>query len=152
MPEMHSSPRRAASLLSLTATVVVLAGCLEPVALPVGSAIGSGGGSPVSIGSAGPTPTVSFSRPTPGPGPTFLAYMVKSGDTLTSIARAHDTTPRSIAFWSRSAYPSLDPESTSYDPDRLKIGWVLSIVPGQVFDEDELFDATPTPSAQPSPS
>jgi spore germination protein YaaH len=85
-------------------------------------------------------------RPTALPAPTFLAYAVKSGDTLTSIAREFHTTPRSIAFWSRGEHPSLDPESASYRPDRLEVGWILLLIPDTVFDEDELLDATPSPS------
>jgi spore germination protein YaaH len=91
-------------------------------------------------------PRPSFARPTPLPAPTFLAYTVKSGDTLTSIARIYRTTPRSIAFWSRGEHPSLDPESATYEPDRLEVGWTLLLVPDTVFDEDELMDATPSPA------
>ena len=99
----------------------------------------------------GPTPIPSFVRPTPLPAPTFLVYTVRSGDTLTSIARAFQTTPRSIAFWSRGEHPSLDPESTAYNPDRLEIGWILLLVPNAVFDESELPDRTPAATAAPSP-
>ena len=104
----------------------------------------------------GPTPIPSFVHPTPLPDPTFLVYTVRSGDTLTSIARTFQTTPRSIAFWSRGEHPSLDPESTAYDPDRVEIGWILLLVPNAVFDESELPEptpaATPAPSPPPSPS
>jgi hypothetical protein len=92
----------------------------------------------------GPTPSPSFVRPTPLPAPTFLVYTVRSGDTLTSIAAEFHTTPRSIAFWSRGEHPSLDPESSNYRPDRLEIDWVLLLIPGGLFDEDELPDATPS--------
>ena len=102
------------------------------------------------VGPAGPTSIPSFVRPTPLPAPTFLAYTVKAGDTLTSIAREYRTTPRSIAFWSRGEHPSLDPESAAYQPDRLKVGWVLLVIPNAVFDEDELPDATPSPTASAS--
>jgi len=88
---------------------------------------------------SGPTPPPSFVRPTPTPLPTFLSYVVKAGDTLTSIAKAHGTTPRSIAFWNRTTHPSLDPDSPDYEPDRLKIGWVLQLIPGIEIDEDETF-------------
>ncbi|MBI3748980.1 MAG: LysM peptidoglycan-binding domain-containing protein [Chloroflexi bacterium] len=98
-------------------------------------------------GPAGPTPVPSFARPTPLPAPTFLAYAVRAGDTLTSIAREFRTTPRSIAFWSRGEHPSLDPESAAYQPDRLEVGWILRLIPDSVFDEDELMDATPSPTA-----
>jgi hypothetical protein len=77
---------------------------------------------------------------------------VRSGDTLTSIAREFHTTPRSIAFWSRGEHPSLDPESPGYRPDRLEVGWLLLVIPDAVFDEDELLDATPSPSPAVPPS
>ena len=78
----------------------------------------------------------SFVRPTPLPAPTFLTYTVRSGDTLTSIAREFQTTPRSIAFWSRGEHPSLDPESAAYQPNRLEVGWILLLIPDAVVDED----------------
>jgi hypothetical protein len=88
---------------------------------------------------SGPTPSPSFVRPTPTPLPTFLSYVVKAGDTLTSIAKAHGTTARSLAFWNRTTYPSLDPDSPSYDPNRIAIGWVLLLVPDVEIDEDATF-------------
>ena len=87
----------------------------------------------------GPTPSPAFVRPTPTPLPTFLAYVVKRGDTLSSIAKAHRTTDRSIAFWNRTTYPSLDPDSPDYDPDRIEIGWVLLLVPDVEIEEDDTF-------------
>ena len=68
-----------------------------------------------------------------------------AGDTLNSIATAFRTTARSIAWWNRGTYPSLDPESEAYDPDRLEIGWVLALIPGIVVDENN----PPTPSPGP---
>jgi hypothetical protein len=97
---------------------------------------------------AGPTPTLSFVRPTPTPQPTFLAHVVVAGDTLTSIARRYETTARSIAFWNRSAHPSLDPDSPAYAPDRIKVGWTLLLIPGKEVVEDDL----PEPSGEPGPS
>ncbi|HYM82710.1 MAG TPA: polysaccharide deacetylase family protein [Candidatus Dormibacteraeota bacterium] len=86
---------------------------------------------------------------TPRPSPTPVAYLVRTGDTLTSIARAFDTTARSIAFWNRDTYPSLDPQSAGYAPDRIAVGWTLRIWPGQVVDEAIIPPASPhpTPSA-----
>ena len=78
-------------------------------------------------------------RPTPTPLPTFFVYVVRPGDTLTSIARAHETTPRSIAFWNRTSHPSLDPDSPDYDPNRIEVAWILLLVPGTEIDEDETF-------------
>ena len=87
-----------------------------------------------------PRPTPTPDRPTPTrrrpprpPAPTFVIYKVKSGDTLTSIAKEFKTDGRSIAYWSRVRHPSLDPESAKYAPDRLKVGWTLEILPGQAY-------------------
>jgi len=75
---------------------------------------------------------------------------VKSGDTLTSIARRFRTDGRSIAYWNRDTYPGLKPESAGYRPDAIKRGWVLRIMPGQAYvppaDDGETGEqATPTP-------
>jgi hypothetical protein len=80
-----------------------------------------------------PTPSPSPAPPTPTPAPTFAIYRVKAGDTLTSIAKQFRTDGRSIAYWSRERHPSLDPESSKYSPDRLKVGWTLEIMPGQTY-------------------
>ncbi len=85
--------------------------------------------------------------------PTFLTYTVVSGDNLTSIARGHDTTARSIAYWNRATYPSLDPESDAYAPNRIVVGWRLALIPGTVVDEqDPPSGAAPPASAAPSSS
>lgn len=114
---------------------------------------------PVAPQASTPSPSPSFVRPTPNPSPTFLVYEVRAGDTLTSIAREFGTTARSIAYWNRDQYPSLDPDAPGYDPDRITIGWTLWLIPTAVFDEEDLLDATPTPGpsaapteASPSPS
>lgn len=87
---------------------------------------------------AGPTPTPSFVRPTPTPQPTFLSYMVRTGDTLNSIAKKFGTTGRSIAYWNRATYPSLDPDSDAYKPDYLAIGWMLVLIPNAQVDPENL--------------
>jgi peptidoglycan-N-acetylglucosamine deacetylase len=46
-------------------------------------------------------------------------------------------------------YPTLDPESPAYAPDRISIGWTLHVWPGQVVDEANL---PPGPSPSPAPS
>lgn len=138
----------AAGLFILTGCVPRPASLVTPV--PSGSATPSASitaSEPGTPSPAGPTASPSFTRPTPGPGPTFLAYTVQPGDTLTSVAREFRTTPRSIAFWSRGEHPSLDPESPTYQPDRLEVGWLLLIIPDTVFDEDSLVDETPAPTA-----
>jgi hypothetical protein len=96
---------------------------------------------------AEPTVTPSFSRPTPNPSPTFLIHEVTAGETLTSIARLHGTTARSIAYWNRARYPSLDPDSSTYEPNRIEVGWILQLIPTEVVDEDELPDPTASPDA-----
>jgi peptidoglycan/xylan/chitin deacetylase (PgdA/CDA1 family) len=100
----------------------------------------------------GPTPRPTFIRPTPTPLPTFLAYVVRSGDTLSAIARMFRTTALSIAVWNRDQYPSLDPESEGYQPDRIEVGWILRIIPDAVIDEDDLLEPTPTPGGTTGPA
>jgi hypothetical protein len=79
-----------------------------------------------------------------------------SGDTLLGIAKKFGTTGRSIAYWNRDRYPTLDPESADYTPDRLQAGWVLRILPGQEYETPigpgESPDITPSPEPSPEPS
>jgi spore germination protein YaaH len=77
--------------------------------------------------------------------PPFTTYVVKRGDSLTSIARTFKTTGRSIAYWNRIAHPSLDPESAHYDPNSIRRGWTLVLIPGVVFDESSIPEPTDTP-------
>jgi hypothetical protein len=93
---------------------------------------------------SGPSSRPSFVRPTPTPLPTFLVYTVRPGDTLTSIARQFGTTARSIAFWNRTTYPSLDPDSTDYAPDSIKAGWKLLLVPDIELDPEDLPEPSPS--------
>ena len=107
-------------------------------------------------GSAGPgasptTPGPTFVRPTPSPMPSFTTHLVSSGDTLNSIATEYGTTARSIAWWNRGAYPSLDPESAGYDPDRLEIGWRLVLIPNMVVDDNNPPTPSPGPIGTPEP-
>jgi hypothetical protein len=75
---------------------------------------------------------------------------VAHGDNLNSIAKKYGTTARSIAFWNRGTYPSLDPDSVDYAPGRLQVGWTFMVFPGLVYDEDS--GATVDPSgALPAP-
>jgi peptidoglycan/xylan/chitin deacetylase (PgdA/CDA1 family) len=75
---------------------------------------------------------------------------VVGGDTLPAIAGRFGTTARSIAYWNRVTHPSLDPESPTYEPDRIEIGWTLGLIPGIEVDEQEL--PTLIPTALPSVS
>ena len=98
-----------------------------------------------SPGPTGPTPIPSFVPPTPTPMPSFVVHTVVRGDSLTSIARRFGTTGRSIAFWNRATYASLDPDSPRYSPNRIEVGWKLSLIPGVKLNDDDL----PEPSASP---
>jgi hypothetical protein len=74
---------------------------------------------------------------------------VKAGDTLTGLGRQFKTSGRSIAYWNRDQYPTLDPESADYAPDNLQRGWVLRILPGQEYvppPDDGETGEEPTPS------
>jgi hypothetical protein len=138
---------------------VVAVGCIPPVGQ---ASSGAPGGSATVVGPSltpsptGPTPVPSFVRPTPTPAPTFLVYTVKSGDSLNTIARRFGTTGRSIAYWNRGTYPSLDPESAAYRPDVIRLGWTLVLIPNVVVDEQTLPEPTPNPTdpseAEPPPS
>jgi len=91
-------------------------------------------------------------RPTPNPSPTFLVHEVQAGESLTSIARSYGTTARSIAYWNRDRYPSLDPDSEGYEPDRIVVGWTLRLIPTEVVDEDELPEPASAPTPTPAPA
>ncbi len=80
-----------------------------------------------------------------------MLYTVVRGDSLVKIARRFKTSGRSIAYWNRAAYPSLDPESASYRPDLLQAGWVLKILQGQEYvpppeSGESGVEVTPVPS------
>jgi Tfp pilus assembly protein FimV len=102
--------------------------------------------------SPSPTPSPTPGPPTPTPAPTFAMYTVVRGDSLLTIAKRFKTTGRSIAYWNRGTYASLDPESADYDPDRLQVGWVLRILPGQVYEQPLDAGDTPEPTAPPTAS
>jgi LysM domain-containing protein len=157
MAAMHGSVR----LLAPSLAVLLVAGACIPATSLRASATPVGGAPPSAVVVGTPTPAAAalvsggptFVRPTPTPLPTFLAYVVKAGDTLTSIARRYRTTARSIAFWNRVQHPSLDPDSPSYQPNRIEVGWVLLLVPDLELDpEDMPPEPAPTPSAPASPS
>jgi peptidoglycan/xylan/chitin deacetylase (PgdA/CDA1 family) len=153
--DRHSPPStrlRTGVLFALLA--IVVAACLPEAVGPGGSPAGPGASPSASTSPSGPTPVPSFVRPTPTPMPTFYTYTVVAGDTLTSIARRFETTGRSIAWWNRATYPSLDPESPSYAPNRIEVGWALVLIPGVVVDDQNPPGASAEPgsSADPGPS
>ena len=136
----------------LLGTAALVSACdlaLEPTAGPSDAAVGSAAASPSAVLSP------SFVRPTPTPLPTFVVYEVRSGDTLTSIAKAFGTKAQSVAYWNRASYPSLDPESSRYAPNAIQVGWLLQLIPNAEVDPEDLPPArtpSPTPAASPSPS
>ena len=140
------------------ALIVLVAACI-----PAGTRISSSAtataptGASAAVSSPSPSPSgpsarPSFSYPTPTPLPTFLVYMVRPGDTLTSIARDQGTTPRSIAFWNGQRYPSLDPDSPRYAPNRIEVGWELLLVPNVELDPEDLPEPSASESGPPSAS
>ena len=142
-------------LLAPLPLVIALVACVpEPPGRVPGSEPGAGLGTPAPTAvptPPGPTPTVTFVRPTPTPEPTFALYTVARGDTLVRIAKRFKTSGRSIAYWNRVTYPSLDPDSPKYQPDRLEVGWVLQLLPGQEVDPEALPTLTPKPTPKPTP-
>jgi LysM domain len=129
MPPRRPLRHRLGAALALAALTVLLGGCLRMAERPSGTPRPTPAASPSPSSPPAPTPGPA----TPTPSPTFAVYTVKSGDNLTSIARRFNTTPRSIAYWNRDTYPSLDPESPHYAPNNLQIGWVLRVLPGGLY-------------------
>jgi Tfp pilus assembly protein FimV len=145
---------RAKPLLALTlATAAAVVACVPDPRNRDTPPPADVGGAPTPVPTpAGPTPTPSFVRPTPTPAPTFALYTVRTGDTLEKIAKRYRTTVRSISYWNRATYPSLDPESSAYKPNDIKVGWVLQIIPDKNVDPENLPPASGQPLASPSPA
>jgi Tfp pilus assembly protein FimV len=99
-----------------------------------------------------PTPRRTVGIPSPTPAPTFFVYVVRSRDTLSSIARTYRTTALSLSYWNRDRYPNLDPDSSAYDPNTIKAGWRLRLVPSDITDGEDLDTRSPGPSVPPSPT
>lgn len=129
-----SSSRVRRPLVGLVLPCWVLLGVLFAACLPTGlHPTPAPPGSPTPAPTAAPTPTPTPGPPTPTPGPTFALYRVVRGDSLTSVALKFQTSGRSLAYWNRDRYPTLDPESAGYQPDRLETGWVLRVIPGHEY-------------------
>lgn len=144
---MTGAGRRAVAMaVVLLAVAACLPASIRPTPTP--------GPTPTPPPAASPAPTPTPGPPTPTPAPTFALYTVVPGDTLLGIAKRFGTTGRSIAYWNRDRYPTLDPESASYEPDRLQAGWVLRLLPGQEYETPlgpgDSPDITPSPSASAS--
>jgi hypothetical protein len=143
---------QSAALAALLASILVALVVITVVVMPGLTGPAAGGSPSPSVSptlvaaTATPTPSPTprpTATPDPTPLPSVLEVMVKTGDNLSSIAAAYDTNPRSVAFWNRDRYPSLDPQSPDYEPDQIQVGWKLVIYPGQTF---------PEPSASPGAS
>src|SRR3954463_16250065 len=130
------SPWMAALLGVVVVTLVGIVLLVPGLVASPGSSGDPGHTGDPSQSAGGPSAEPTFVRPTPSPGPTFTTYTVKTGDSLFGVATQFRTTPRSIAWWNRGAYPSLDPESPVYEPNRIEVGWVLAIIPGVIVDEN----------------
>jgi hypothetical protein len=135
--------------LAAALAAATLAGCTVPTVTPTPSA------TPAAEATATPqpptfVPTRPFA-PTPLPSPTFQVHTVGEGDTLIGLAEELGTTPESLAYWNRASYPSLDPDSPAYRPDRIEVGWRLVYLPGQVVDPENLPPAASPPGATGDP-
>jgi hypothetical protein len=149
----HGPVALAALAIVTTLVTTLLAACLPATGRADGSGPGEVGSESSQVASVvppetGPLTSPSFVRPTPTPLPTFLVYTVARGDNLGTIAKRYGTTARSIAFWNRATYPTLDPEGRDYRPNVLQVGWTLVLIPNAVFDEQTL----PEPSDLIAPS
>ena len=129
----------------------------KAAAILVVGLLGACGTSSPSPSAGAPSPSVTTSAtatadPTPSDEPTITAapsesetpavttYLVRAGDTLSSISRAWGTTVAQLQAWNAERYPSL-----VSDPNRLEAGWEL-VVAG-----DPNATPLPTPAATPSP-
>lgn len=130
------------------ATALVLAGCLPTTVRPSPSTVSPATPGLTASATGAPSPTRTPS-PTASPGPTFLVHTVRPGDTLLGLGRRYGTSGRSIAYWNRDRYPTLDPDAPGYDPNRIEVGWTLRILPGEEYEPP---DETPWPSVTPQPS
>ena len=154
-PRRPLAPRHSFAAAAAVGAVVLLGGCLptgtrSPVVDSPGASGGAAAAPTLVPVPSGPTPIPSFVRPTPTPMPTFLIYTVGRGDSLNTIAHRFGTTARSIAFWNRATYPSLNPETSAYRPNLLQVGWTLVLIPNVTFDEQTLPE--PSDLVGPSPS
>jgi peptidoglycan/xylan/chitin deacetylase (PgdA/CDA1 family) len=115
---------------------------VTPVPTSTATATPSATPSPTSPPSPSPTPPLPSSTATPG----YLIYTVERGDSLSLIAARFDTTWQSLVYWNRDRYPSLDPEQSDYDPNRIEVGWQLVVWPAVDVAYDPALP-TPTPPA-----
>jgi peptidoglycan/xylan/chitin deacetylase (PgdA/CDA1 family) len=142
---IHRSTR---AFIAATAVTLFVAGCqllgsVESAAAPNEASL------PASAFAPTATPRQTVSLPEATPLPAFTVYPVRRGDTLLSIAARFRTSPLSLSYWNRDRYPSLDPDTTTYAPDRIEVGWRLRLIPGVEVDPEEFL---PLPSESPGAS
>jgi peptidoglycan/xylan/chitin deacetylase (PgdA/CDA1 family) len=140
-------------LAALVPAAVAAGGLLAACTVPGASTVPASA-TPRETAVAAPSasaPTRPF-RPTPTPAPTFAVYTVRRGDTLIALAARFETTLESLAYWNRARYPSLDPESPAYRPDRIEVGWQLAYLPGAVVDPEDLPPAGDEATDEPGPA
>jgi hypothetical protein len=129
-------------ILALAAVVWVATACAVPATNGAPGGASPATATPAPSATALPSPSASGPsrpfRPTPTPAPTFATWLVRKGDTLIALASRFETTPESLAYWNRARYPSLDPDSPAYRPDRIEAGWQLAYLPGTVVDPENL--------------
>jgi peptidoglycan/xylan/chitin deacetylase (PgdA/CDA1 family) len=146
MPSRGSRPFALPALPALLMSLVLVAGCLPTTLGPTPSPAPTE--SPGPTGTSAPTASPTPAGPTPAPTTGWVEHVVAPGESLLSIGRRYETTGRSIAYWNRATYPTLDPESDGYAPDQIQAGWVLRVLPGEEYDPD----SEETPPAAPTPS
>jgi len=141
--------RSVRALVAATLVTLLVAGCqLLGTADSPGASSEAASAAP-SASAPTPTPRQTVSLPEATPLPAFTLYAVRGGDSLLSIAARFGTSPLSLSYWNRDRYPTLDPDTTTYAPDRIEVGWRLRLIPGVEVDPE---DFLPLPSESPSAS
>ena len=97
------------------------------------------------------TPTPTRSPSTPSPSPQAVTHTVVAGESLSLIASRYDTTWQSIVYWNLDSYPSLDPKTSVYNPNRIDVGWRLVVWPGLVVAYDPPLPTSTPGHATPAP-
>ena len=143
------TPRASQALVAATLVMLLVTGCQALGAVDVPAASIDGLSPEGSVTAATPTPRRTVSLPEATPLPAFTLYTVRGGDSLLSIAARFRTSPLSLSYWNRDRYKSLDPDTTTYAPDRIEVGWRFRLIPGAEVDPE---DFLPLPSESPSDS